>query len=390
MFSAPLRRIGEPARFWLVVGWALVLALGSTFTSVVAQAPGTPRDAVAGPLAAPDNSLILQPFLTSGLTSPVLITHAGDGSNRQFIVEQGGKIKVVVNGVIQATPFLDLTSKIVSGGEQGLLGLAFHPQFKTNGRFFVFYTAKVPNPNPSGTVGNDVLAEFQVSPPSANQANATAVRTLLDLTDRQTNHNGGNLAFGPKDGYLYVGTGDEGGGGDTYENAQNLQAFYGKILRLDVDNIPAGATYGIPPTNPFVGQANKLPEIWAYGMRNPWRWSFDRLTGDQWIGDVGQGAWEEIDVLPSGVGGINLGWNDREGAHCYDPSTGCLTAGRTDPVLEYDHSLGCAVIGGYSYRGNMFPSLQGTYIYADECSGGSGTPRSRAMAGQPPKPWIRR
>jgi len=364
---------GRTPRTGRLAGWAVLLALVSLLGGSQLSQVGAPPRVVAGPLAAPDNSLVLQPFVTSGLSSPVLITHAGDGSNRLFVVEQGGMIKVVVNGQVQSTPFLDVTATVTaSGSEQGLLGLAFHPQFKTNGRFFVFYTAKPPSPNPSGTVGNNVLAEYQVSPPTANQATSTPVRTLLDLTDLQTNHNGGNLAFGP-DGYLYVGTGDEGGGGDPSENAQDVQAFYGKILRLDVDNggnpLPPDFKYAIPPTNPYVGQSGKLPEIWALGLRNPWRWSFDRLTGDQLVGDVGQGAWEEIDVLPKGVGGLNLGWDDREGAHCYEPMSGCLTAGRTDPVLEYDHSLGCAVIGGYVYRGPTYPSLQGTYLYADECSG---------------------
>ena len=365
---------GRTTRTGRLAGWAVLLALVSLLEGSALSQPGTLPRVVARPLAAPDNSLILQPFVTRGLSNPVLVTNAGDGSNRLFVVEQGGTIKVLVNGQIQSTPFLDLSAIITSNGtEQGLLGLAFHLQFKTNGRFFVFYTAKVPSPNPSGTVGNNVLAEYQVSPSSANQANSAPVRTLLDLTDLQPNHNGGNLAFGPYDGYLYVGTGDEGGGGDPYENAQNFQAFYGKILRLDVDNggnpFPPDFTYAIPPTNPYIGQSGKLPEIWALGLRNPWRWSFDRLTGDQLVGDVGQGAWEEIDVLPKGVSGINLGWDDREGAHCYEPMSGCLTAGRADPVLEYDHSLGCAVIGGYVYRGPSHLSLQGTYLYADECSG---------------------
>ena len=359
-------------RSWLVLGWAMFLAFAPAFVIGGQSARLTwslgATGVAAAPLAAPDNSLVLQPFIPSGLSSPVFLGNAGDGSNRLFIVEQTGKIRIFANGQLLSTPFLDLTSKIVCCGEQGLLGLAFHPQFKTNGRFFVYYTANPPSPNPTGTVGDNTLEEYRASPPGSNQADPTPVRTLFHIKDRFTNHNGATLAFG-KDGYLYVATGDEGSGGDPDDNAQNLQSFFGKMLRLDVDNIPAGATYGIPPTNPFVGQADKLPEIWAYGFRNPYRWSFDRLTGDQIVGDVGQNLYEEVDVLPKGVGGGNYGWDDREGIHCFEPMTGCLTAGRIDPVLEYDHSFGCAIIGGYVYRGSAFPTLQGTYLYADECSG---------------------
>jgi glucose/arabinose dehydrogenase len=360
----------------MLVAWSLLLALApilSVSTGLFGSA--SPPEAAAGPLAAPDNTLALQPFLTNGLTDPLLITKAGDGSNRLFIVERAGKIKVVVNGTIQGTPFLDLTSKIVSGSEQGLLGLAFHPQFKTNGRFFVFYTAKVPSPNPTPTVGDNTLEEYHATPGS-NVADGAAVKELIRRTDRFENHNGGDLGFG-QDGYLYVGTGDEGSGGDPDNNAQditaaNARSYFGKMLRLDVDH---GAPYTIPPTNPFFGQVDKRQEVWAYGFRNPWRWSFDRLTGDMLVGDVGQSRIEEIDVLPKGQGGLNYGWRIREGAHCYNtanpssPLPSCQTAGLIDPILEYDHSLGCAVIGGFIYRGTMFPTLQGNYVYADECSG---------------------
>jgi glucose/arabinose dehydrogenase len=329
--------------------------------------------ALAGPAAAPDNSLTLQPLVTSGLAKPLLVTNAGDGSNRLFIVEQGGLIKVFSNGQVLGTPFLDLTSAIVTSSEQGLLGLAFHPNYRTNGRFFVFYTAKVTSSTIG--VGDNVLAEYRASPPGANQAVVTPTRVLFSLSDPYTNHNGGNLGFGP-DGYLYVGTGDGGGTGDPENRAQNLQSLFGKMLRLDVDNIPTGKTYGIPPTNPFVGQSGKLPEVWALGLRNPWRWSFDRGAsatdpnrGALFVGDVGQSAWEEVDRAAPGVGGQNYGWRLREGAHCFNPATGCPTAGLVDPILEYDHSLGCAVIGGFVYRGAALPSLQGTYLYADECSG---------------------
>jgi glucose/arabinose dehydrogenase len=329
--------------------------------------------ALAGPAAAPDNSLSLQPLVTSGLTRPLLVANAGNGSNRLFIVEQGGLIKVFTNGQVLGTPFLDLTGAVVTSSEQGLLGLAFHPSYRTNGRFFVFYTARVTSSTVG--VGDNVLAEYRASPPGSNQAVATATRVLFSLSDPYTNHNGGNLGFGP-DGFLYVGTGDGGDAGDPQNRAPNRQSLFGKMLRLDVDNIPSGQTYGIPPSNPFVGQSGTLPEIWALGLRNPWRWSFDRGAstsdpnrGALFIGDVGQAAWEEIDRAPPGVGGQNYGWRIREGAHCFNPPTGCSTAGLVDPILEYDHSLGCAVIGGFVYRGAAFPSLQGTYLYADECSG---------------------
>ena len=226
-----------------------------------------------GPAAAPDNSLSLQPLVTSGLTRPLLVANAGDGSNRLFIVEQGGLIKVFTNGQVLGTPFLDLTGAVVTSSEQGLLGLAFHPSYRTNGRFFVFYTARVTSSTVG--VGDNVLAEYRASPPGSNQAVATATRVLFSLSDPYTNHNGGNLGFGP-DGFLYVGTGDGGDAGDPQNRAQNRQSLFGKMLRLDVDNIPSGQTYGIPASNPFVGQSGTLPEIWALGLRNPWRWSFDR------------------------------------------------------------------------------------------------------------------
>lgn len=327
-----------------------------------------------GTLALPDHSIVPQAFL-SGLDQPVFIGHAGDGSGRLFVVEQTGKIKVVVGGQVLPTPFLDLTSNVVVTIEQGLLGLAFHPQFKTNGRFFVFYTAKPP-PQSTSNAGDNVLAEYRVSPPGSNVADPVAVRTLIAMPDRVHNHNGGMLAFGP-DSYLYVGTGDEGGVGDSLHNGQNLGVLFAKILRLDVDHAgspdPPGFGYSIPPGNPFIGQAGVRPETWAYGFRNPWRWSFDRLTGDLLIGDVGQADWEEIDRLPAGLmgqSGRNFGWSVREGAHCNPPGTpSCSTSGLTDPILEYPHTIGCSVIGGYRYRGTGQPALQGHYFYADYCTG---------------------
>jgi glucose/arabinose dehydrogenase len=366
MTHRSLRRRGRVAMLVLV----LLLAVGGAIV------PTRPTgQALAAPMAAPDNSVVLQPFV-SGFTTPVHITHAGDGSHRLFVVERGGLIKEVVNGQVRPTPFIDLSGKISLDGEEGLLGLAFHPSYETNKRFFVYYTAKRPVPDTDPiNFGSTTLEEYAVSN-DPEVALSAPVHTYLSIPDRANNHNGGTIAFGP-DGYLYLGTGDEGGGGDPFENAQNLQSLYGKILRLDVDRAgtpdPPGAVYAIPPTNPFVGRNDARPEIWAFGLRNPYRWSFDRATGEMFIGDVGQGAWEEIDLLPAGVGGLNLGWDDREGAHCFEPPTNCLTSGRLDPILEYDRATNgptCAsVTGGYRYRGSQSPSLKGNYFYADFCSG---------------------
>jgi glucose/arabinose dehydrogenase len=366
-------------RSYVLAALGIVLAFTSVFGADGNLPSVRPRTTLAaplaGPMAAPDNSITLQPFL-SGLSAPVLITHAGDGSGRLFVVEKAGVIKIVVGGQVRSTPFLDLTSIVQgpSNTEQGLLGLAFHPQYETNGRFFVFYTAKPP-PQPTTNVGSNTLAEYHVSEGDPEIANPVPVRTLLSIPDRATNHNGGMIAFSPVDSnsYLYIGTGDEGTGG---ANAQDPLSLYGKILRIDVDTpgtpAPPGSGYSVPSTNPFVGNAAYRPEIWALGFRNPWRWSFDRQTGDMFIGDVGQQAWEEIDRIPSllvGQNGRNFGWSIREGAHCRPPATSCATSGLTDPILEYDHGLGCSVTGGYRYRGSANPALQGIYFYGDFCAG---------------------
>ncbi|HXF84952.1 MAG TPA: PQQ-dependent sugar dehydrogenase [Anaerolineales bacterium] len=299
-------------------------------------------------------------LVVSGLTQPVFITHAGDGSARLFIVERAGIIRIFNNGSLNATPFLDMRSIVNSAsGEQGLLALAFHPQYETNGYFYTVHT---------NSQGSLVLSRFTVSPPNSNQATLSSRNELLVIPHPfHLNHNGGTLAFGA-DGYLYWSTGDGGGSGDPDNNAQNLNSLLGKILRLDVNTFP----YAIPQTNPFYysQDPNIRKEIWAYGLRNPWRMSFDRLTNDLYIGDVGQGSWEEIDFQPAtSAGGENYGWRIMEGNHCYNPSSGCDQSNKVLPVAEYDHSLGCSVTGGYVYRGSAYPSLQGHYIYADFCSG---------------------
>ena len=295
--------------------------------------------------------------VAGGFEQPTFVTHAGDGTGRLFVLERAGTIRIIVSGAILLTPFLDIRSIIRSAGqEQGLLGLAFHPRYRENGRFFVAYTA---------SNGDNTLAEYRVSQ-DAGRAAAASGKVLLAIPDFAPNHNGGMAAFGP-DGYLYMSTGDGGGSGDPQRNGQNLQTLLGKILRLDIDN---GLPYGIPPNNPYAGSENARKEIWAYGLRNPWRFSFDQSTGDLWIADVGQNAWEEINLQPaSSRGGENYGWSSMEGRHCFRPSTGCDTSGLVQPIAEYGRNMGCSVSGGYVYRGREYPALTGSYFYADYCSG---------------------
>ena len=294
----------------------------------------------------------------SGLQSPVVITHAGDGSGRQFIVEQQGIIKVFQNGALLNASFLDISPKVLFVGEQGLLGLAFPPNFSIKQYFYVYYTS---------LTGDNVVARYTVSA-DPNRADPNSEQILLTLPHPTfSNHNGGQLAFGPKDGFLYIGTGDGGGGGDPFNNAQNPQSLLGKILRIDSESPPApGNNYVIPPTNPFIGSVGFRQEIWALGLRNPWRFSFDRLTGDLYIGDVGQNTFEEVDFQPaSSVGGENYGWNILEGPACFNPPNCGLPSGNVPPVMFYDHTEGIAVIGGYVYRGTKFGLIGGVYFFGD-------------------------
>jgi len=318
-------------------------------------------------LAALDPAKISFQEVTSGLSDPVVITHAGDGSGRIFIAEQTGTIRILKNGTLLGTPFLDIHTIIKAGGEQGLLALAFHPSFSTNGTFFVVYTAPR---NGDATGSNLVLEKFSVSVNNPDLADPESGIVLLTISHPvNSNHNGGALAFGV-DGYLYWSTGDGGGGGDPANNAQQLNNLLGKILRLDVDS---AAPYGIPASNPFYSNIdpNVKKEIWAYGLRNLWRFSFDKLTHDLYMGDVGQSAREEVNFQSANsAGGQNYGWRVMEGSLCYnDPSNGCDQSGKTLPVAEYDHSLGCSITGGYVYRGSNFPTLKGYYFYGDYCSG---------------------
>jgi hypothetical protein len=307
--------------------------------------------------AARAQTLSLQQF-TTGLNTVVAITHAGDGSGRLFLTQQAGQIRIHNGTSLLTTPFLDIDPLVRCCGEEGLLSVAFHPNYASNGFFFVYYT----NNN-----GDNVIARYTRSAGNANVADPNSAKIVLTIPHPVNgNHNGGPLKFGP-DSYLYAGTGDGGGGGDPDENAQNLGALLGKQLRLDINTT---GPYAIPPTNPFVGVSGARGEIWAYGLRNPWRFTFDRQTGDMFIGDVGQGAREEVDFQPAGMGGLNYGWDDMEGSICYEPSSGCLTAGRVLPILEVDHSSGdCAIVGGYRYRGTAVPSLVGKYVHSDNCSG---------------------
>ena len=291
--------------------------------------------------------------VATGLSSPLYLTAPPGDSTPLFVVEQTGRIRVIRNDTTLAAAFLDLSDSISTGSEQGLLGLAFDPAYASNGRFFVSYTRQD---------GDSRLARYQVSA-SPDSADPASGATLLEVAQPYSNHNGGGIAFGP-DGYLYYGLGDGGSGGDPDGHGQDRTELLGSMLRLDV----SGSGYTIPAGNPFAGTAGLRGELWNYGLRNPWRWSFDRQTGDLYIGDVGQNQWEEIDVQPAGsAGGENYGWNLMEGSHCYQ--SGCSSTGLVLPVLDYDHGQGCSVTGGYVYRGTAIPGLQGRYFYADYCGG---------------------
>jgi glucose/arabinose dehydrogenase len=289
--------------------------------------------------------------VASGLTRPLDIKQAGD--SRLFIVEKKGRILILENDGLLPDPFLDIRDRVgSSGNEQGLLGLAFHPDYVNNGYFYLDYT---------DLHGNTVVSRFRTTS-QRDKADPASETVLMRIQQPYPNHNGGELRFGP-DGYLYIGTGDGGSAGDPLRNGQNTGVLLGKLLRIDVDS---GDPYGIPPGNPFISGGG-LPEVWAYGLRNPWRFSIDRLTGELFIGDVGQNLWEEIDWLPAGAaGGANFGWNQREGRHDY---RGAALPGMIDPIAEYGHDQGCAVVGGVSIHSSSMPEWEGIYLFGDYCTG---------------------
>ena len=321
-------------------------------TLVAGLAPASSRAAITLGLAT----------VKTGFTQPVALANAGDGTGRLFVVEQGGRIRIITKaGTLLATPFLDIHARVSCCGERGLLGLAFHPSYKSNGRFYVYYT---------DTGGSLVIAEYRRSGTNANRASTGERRLLRIAHPNQANHNGGQLAFGP-DGYLYIGTGDGGGAGDPYENGQKRTTLLGKILRIAPNLASATPAYRIPSTNPWAKSTTVRREIWAYGLRNPWRFSFDRLTGSLWIADVGQNRYEEVNrSLRSAGGGRGgrYGWDQYEALSCFEGP--CTNNGKTFTLAYYSHGTnGCSVTGGYVYRGSRYPVLAGRYLFGDYCSG---------------------
>ncbi len=331
----------------------------STRTAIETPQPPTdtpqPQPTTTPVQTAGEFTLALDPIVTAGLVRPTYLTQADD--DRLFVVEQPGRIRIIENGQLLDRPFLDIAGKVVTdGNEQGLFSVAFHPDYKTNGQFFIDYTRQ-----PDGAT---VIERYTVSKDDPNQADDQSGKVILTIAQPEANHNGGQLQFGP-DGYLYIGMGDGGGQGDRHGpigNGQDRNALLGKILRIDVTNQD---TYTIPPDNPFG------TEVWSYGWRNPWRFSFDRTTNDLYIADVGQNTYEEVDFQSaSSKGGENYGWRIMEGRHCFNPPEGCDQSGLVLPIAEYSHTEGgCSITGGYVYRGQQFPAAQGTYFFGDYCTG---------------------
>jgi hypothetical protein len=319
-------------------------------TLILSNCSGEPADGASFALALEQ---------VANAVAPVAIAHAGD--SRLFITEQAGRIVIFEGTRVLPTPFLDIRPLVRSGDEQGMLGLAFHPRYLQNGFFYVNYT---------NTAGDTVIARYSVSTTNPNIANPASAVVLLRIDQPFPNHNGGQLKFGP-DGYLYIGMGDGGSGGDPLNHAQNLQSLLGKMLRIDVDRTLPGLQYAIPDDNPFRNHPTARREIWSLGLRNPWRFTFDRLTGDMFIADVGQNAWEEVSFQPgTSGGGENYGWRIMEGAHCYPPGASCSASGLVLPILEYGRQQGdCSVTGGYRYRGMDYPRMHGFYFYGDYCTG---------------------
>jgi glucose/arabinose dehydrogenase len=340
---------------------------GARTTPARAQPSRAPVDEERAPAEAqglpPGRVAITLRRVAEGFESPLGVTGAGDGRRWLYVVEQDGRIRLFRDGAIAETPFLDVSDRTEGGGEQGLLGLAFHPRYEKNRRLFVNYT---------DLNGDTVIAEYRRARGDPAKARRGTERVLLTVDQPFPNHNGGALAFGP-DGMLYVALGDGGSGGDPQNNGQRTDTLLGKILRIDVSS--RATPYEIPDDNPFAGSPTARGEIWDYGLRNPWRMSFDRGTGALWIADVGQGEWEEVNREPAGSsGGVNYGWRVKEGRDCYPAGEECEVTGglldeMTDPLAVYSHDLGCSVTGGHVYRGRAFPDLTGNYFFGDYCSG---------------------
>jgi hypothetical protein len=331
------------------VGCAAIVALVACHSDSTGPGDG-------GTTLPPGLTLKFNTFVSSGLNAPVFLTQPlNDG--RIFVVEQGGRIRVVRNGVLQTTPFLDISSRVLSGDERGLLSVAFHPQYASNHYFYVYFTTQT---------NGDIRIERFTTTANAEVADPTTSKLIITIPHSQfANHNGGLVSFGP-DGMLYAGVGDGGSGGDPNGNGQNFNSLLASLLRLDVDH---GDPYAIPTDNPFVNQTGKRGEVWAKGLRNPWRYAFDGPTNLLYIADVGQDAHEEIDVTPTSRSGLNYGWNIMEGFSCYSPASGCNQAGLEQPLIDYPHSEGCSITGGYVYRGSDIPDIRGHYFYSDYCTG---------------------
>jgi glucose/arabinose dehydrogenase len=321
----------------------------------------------------PGMTLRADPFV-SGLSSPVFMTQPlNDG--RIFVVEQAGRIRLVKNGVLQTTPFLDISTRVLSGGERGLFSVAFHPQYATNRFFYVYFTTQT---------NGDIRIERFTTTANADVADAATSKLIITAPHSQFgNHNGGLVSFGP-DGMLYAGLGDGGGGGDPLGNGQNRNSILGSLIRLDINS---GDPYAIPTGNPYIGQAGTRPEVWAKGLRNPWRFAFDAPTGLLYIADVGQNVHEEVNAVQATRAGVNYGWNVMEGAFCYNAAT-CTQTGFEIPQIDYTHaSGGCSVTGGYVYRGTAIPGIRGHYFYSDYCAGFLRSFRSENGAAVDQKDW---
>ena len=326
-------------------GWMALLA--------VMLAVGCGGDTTVAP---PSQVAIALQVVVSGFNAPLDLEQPNDGSGRLFVVEQGGNIRIIQNGALLPQAFLDISSKVINSGEMGLLGMTFHPSFSTNRKFYVNYVRN------SGGQFQSVIAEYTASATNPNQSDPATERILLtvDQVSNFNNHKAGQLAFGP-DGFLYFGLGDGGSGGDPLGHGQSTTTLLGKMLRIDVNTTSPGLQYGIPPDNPFASGGG-LPEIYAIGFRNPWRFSFDRTSGRLFVADVGQNMFEELDIVQKGA---NYGWNTMEGLHCFNPPSGCATAGLSMPIVEIAHPEGEAVIGGFVYHGTAVAGMQGMYVFGD-------------------------